>query len=444
MSSEATECFNAAADFIGRDWLESQRELHFSNDKQANSNVPEIVESYRNVLQVLGRREADDLLNTLEGEHELFQKIIYGSAANFLYLGRDIKLLDDAKIVDLDGSPLDRELEDVFQHRLHDKQEFSKARFEISVGAYYSKNGCEVHFVDEAAISHQTPDILIDYEPFIWVECKKLDTASSKIVRERDLLHKLLEELSALLQDRCQPHTIALLDIDSEVTPRMQDRISNQLPNTLDPKILSEYDLTFGRLFLTEMNVPSENLENGNVMLKSETQNPKHHHLFYEKLVQPRLAESFGIEAPKEKVLPQWVRAVNQGGNENIHYWTDPVWMGCKYDFGYNYASQLGHQVDEIGGKFRRDLPNIVNIDLSAIGIGLLPDWNLLLDTIQGEIEFTSRISVAVISFEVLDHGEIEPVEGSIPARITRYQLIDNPNAATQLPDEFVDRIWRD
>lgn len=114
---------------------------------------------------------------------------------NVLMLSSYLRLMNKAKISDLNGNILEMTIKDHFQKRLRSPALFYSALYEIKVACLYLREGYVVHFIHD---KKRHPEFLIKvHGKKVYIECKRiekrrLDKAEGDTIRK---LHKKIEKL---------------------------------------------------------------------------------------------------------------------------------------------------------------------------------------------------------------------------------------------------------
>jgi hypothetical protein len=374
--------FYTAKLFIGEDWLEEQRKRYFSKGGNTTDSPPPIISQYHQSFFDLEIEERDDI-------EELFfpSKGVSETSFRFINIGRFIADIGDGKISDPDGSYLDKSLSAAFAHRLRNPDEYEKALFELQIGAGYSREGYDVSFIEEG--EQKAPDILIEHDGTnIYLECKRCDRSTGEQQERGGLYESLITKVESLVNSE----SITVIELDRlpemEEIHSLEEHLSK---NPLRPQCSEK--LPFGRIYLYKFrNTEIKRLPQYNLDIIEQS------NLFYNQYVSPIIYSKFG---PKGSVSELFEKghldaeiAKDPGGTK----FRNVRWIGVRYPYDADLINPVLKQFDSAYGKFSKDHPNILHIDVPYLKDYSQEDAQELINRIGGQLNVKKRIASEIIN----------------------------------------------
>lgn len=370
--------FEAARDFIGRDWLESKESEFYESEKtdhRYGEAPPEIVRLFRIArMDLAGDRE--ELFN----EQELRE-----NAVEFLYIGQVVENVRDIDVIAPSGDVQETtSVQNQFQEFLRNDDDVWSAFYEMETASRYVDAGHEVAFIDEDLTDTKSPDLEIrDLDQRVQIECKRCSQQSDKAQTESNLLEKLFQSVKSSIENESY---IALFDLEELPDGDQVESIESEVPRspTIGPD--SPISLPFGELYILEfaqpdvIEQPIAGLEGFDILSD-----------FYEVYVRPVLASRLGVDKTASD-LGYWELDSNYQRSSAIARHKDPIWIGIKQSRESEALSRFRNQFRGVSSKFA-DCPGLLHIHLSDLRPGDAHQKLQLRQQAAGELRHRPEIS---------------------------------------------------
>lgn len=402
---ELTNSFETAVEFIGRDWLESQFDEHFDNDPNETVDFrtdekPDLLIQYHLASVYLGKREEKFPEFLPEGQPN-------EPALRFTNLGNFISGLDTAGIVTPEGQSVDKSLRDFFSHRLRNPDEYKQSSYEIKVGSIYSQLGHEVSFIEEG--KQKAPDILIPCENSeVRIECKRCGMPGD--LEKRDGIYQsLINRLTSV------SHTpaIFLFDFSRVPTPEEAQKIDEYLPEELCRSTEAEVSVPFGsirvlpyREYTRTKRIPTAGMDAGEQL-----------EFFYDYYIKPVIYAKTGEEL---ELYEDFERATIETHENKVAIssreadYFDPMFVGLRFDSEDDLITPIVRQFDATSGKFDKEHPNLLHIDVPYLEKLSRDDFVRLHQRLRGKLNVNSRVSAVAVTTEFTEWNENNKLDYTI------------------------------
>lgn len=383
------DCFDAATDFLGRDWLNAQVETF--RDSPSHKTAPRPVKNYRRARKELGY---------VEDEFESHFPETSMPVLEFLNLGRYILLLrkSGAEIVHPESfDVLDTTLNEHFATDLQNPDHYQRALYELQTGYIYARQGYTVHFLAEEQSDSETPDILLRTPSKVFVECKRVDAVSNDVQKAKSIAGELTKRTARDLD----PGHVAVFEYSSE--PEMDDiaGVTGDVPSsTWNGPTTTE--LPFGTVTLFNLTtVFGQNgvwLVNDGKSVMSELEE------VYETYLQPLVKRVVGEELSLSGI-EYATKANRREGPARVDY-SELKFACLPTRFERNRVDRVAGQVDKARRKFGKEHPNILHIDTPfepATAEEIVDDVR---DATGRRLGSTRRVTAVTISLPVKERGD--------------------------------------
>lgn len=388
---------SVAADFIGKDWLESQVDEYFDRSPEENidfrteGDVPTALMHYYQSSMDLGIRE------------ENFPEIIPESrptdhTLHFTNLGRFIQNVESAELVSPAGNTKNQPLSEYFAPRLRNSDEFEEAMFEIELASFYAEEGHQVNFISEGQQS--APDILLDFEAQdIFLECKRCNTPGDlkeRSGRYESLLNKLTSAIHAPV--------IIVFEIDRTPTLDETQKVDEVIPQELEAKnhqIKTSYGMVHILNYGSESDVIS--VQSGDMDMAEVIRS------FYNKYVKPVIKSEIGR---KFELMKDFEKATLQTKDDKIAAskvevdFFEPMFVGIWKESEDDFVTPVIRQFDAARGKFDKNESNVLHINVPYLQRLSRDEYNELHQRIRGKLNINRRISAISLSVDIIERDE--------------------------------------
>ena len=409
------DCFDAAADFLGRDWLNAQVETF--RDSPTHKTAPRPVKNYRRARKELGY---------VEDEFESHFPETSMPVLEFLNLGRYVLLLREsgADIVHPESFDiLDTPLNEHFATDLQNPDHYQRSLYELQTGYFYARQGYTVQFLAEEQSDSKTPDILLRTPFKVFVECKRVDAVSNDVQKAKSIAGELTERTVTHLD---LGH-VAVFEYSSE--PEMDDiaGVTGDVPsNTWNGPTTTE--LPFGTV--TVFNLTTVFGENGVWLVDDGKSVTSEHQEVCEAYLQPLVKRVVGeelslsgIEFATKATRREWPARVD---------YSELKFACLPTRFERNRVDRVAGQVDKARRKFGKEYPNILHIDTPfepATAEEIVDDVR---DAIGRRLGSTRRVTAVTISLPVKERGDAG-------AEAIRHQAVSirHTDPYAYLPNKF-------
>lgn len=409
------DCFDAAADFLGRGWLNAQVET-FRNSA-SHKTAPRPVQNYRRARKELGY---------VEDEFESRFPEMSMPVLEFLIIGRYVLLLreSDADVVHPESfDVLDTTLNEHFATNLRNPDHYQRALYELQTGYFYAHQGYTVQFLAEEHSDSKTPDVLLRTPFKVFVECKRVDAVSNDVQKAKSIAGELTERTAKHLD----PGHVAVFEYSSE--PEMDDIAGvtdNIQSSTWNGPTTTE--LPFGTV--TVFNLTTVFGENGVWLVDDRKSVTSEHEEVYETYLQPlvervvdeELALS-GIEHAMKTSRREWPARVD---------YSELKFACIPTRFDRNRVDRVAGQVDKARRKFGKEHPNILHIDTPFEPDTAEEIVDDVRDAIGRRLGSTRRVTAVTVSLSVKERGDAG-------AEAIRHQAVSlrHTDPYANLPNEF-------
>ena len=407
--------FDAAADFLGRDWLNAQVETF--RDSPSHKTALRPVKNYRRARKELGY---------VEDEFESYFPETSMPVLEFLNLGRYVLLLREsgADIVHpASFDVLNTTLNEHFATDLRNPDHYQRALYELQTGYFYACQGYTVQFLAEKQFDLKTPDILLRTPFKVFVECKRVDAVSNDVQKAKNIAGELTERTAAHLD----PGHVAVFEYSSE--PEMDDiaGVTGDIQSSTW-NVPTTTELPFGTV--TVFNLTAVFGENGVWLVDDGKSVMSEHEEVYETYLQPLVERVVGeelslsgIEHAMKTSRREWPARVD---------YSELKFVCVPTRFDRNRIDRVAGQVDKARRKFGKEHPNILHIDTPfepATAEEILEDVR---NAIGRRLGSTRRVTAVTISLPVKERGDAG-------AEAIRHQAVSirHTDPYTNFPNEF-------
>jgi hypothetical protein len=372
------EQFEAARDFIGRDWLKSKESEFYESEKidhRYGEAPPEIVRLFRIAKMDLAG-DGEELFN----ERELRE-----NAVEFLYIGQVVKSVQDLDVITPSGDIQETtSVQNQFQEFLRNDDSIWSAFYEMEAASRYLDAGYEVAFINEDLTDTKSPDLEIrDLDQRVQIECKRCSRQSDKAQTESNIFEKLFQSVKSRIEYESY---IALFDLEVLPEGNQVDSIESEVPRspTIGPN--SPISLRFGDLYVIEfaqpdiIEQPIPGLEGFEILSE-----------FYEVYVRTVLASRLGVDRTASE-LGYWEFDSSYQRSATIARHKDPIWIGIKQSRGSESLSRFRNQFKGVSSKFA-DCSGLLHIHLSDFRPGDAHQKLQLRQQAAGELRHRPEIS---------------------------------------------------
>lgn len=409
------DCFDAAADFLGWDWLNAQ--VARFRDSPPHKTAPRPVKNYRRA-----RKE----LEHVEDEFESHFPETSMPVLEFLNLGRYVLLLREAGVDIVHPESfdvLDITLNEHFATDLRHPDHYQRALYELQTGYFYARQGYTVQFLAEEQSNAKTPDILLRTPFKVFVECKRVDAVSNDVQKAKSIAGELTERTATHLD----PGHVAVFEYTSE--PEMDDIagiIGNIPSNTRNESTTTE--LSFGTV--TVLNLTTLFGKNGVWLVDDGKSIASEYEEVYETYIQPLVErvvrENLSlseIEYSSKVDRREWPARVDYS---NLKFACVPT------RFERNRVDRIAGQVDKARRKFGKEYPNILHIDIPFKPVTAEKIVDNVCDAVGRRLGSTRRVTAVTISLPIKERGDAG-------AEAIRHQAVSirHTDPYVDLPKEF-------
>jgi len=409
------ECFDAAADFLGRDWLDAQVEEF--RDTDSHKTAPRPVKNYRRTRKELGLIE--DEFASLFPEMSM-------PTLEFLNLGRYVLFLrkSDAQIVHPESfDVLDTDLTDYFATDLRNPRHYERTLYELRTGYFYSRRGHTVQFLAEEKSDAKTPDILLQTPSKIFIECKRVDAVSNDVQKVKSIAGELNKRITKHLE----PGHLAVFEYSSQPEMRDIEGVTDKIPSsTWDGP--TSVELTFGSV--TVFNIKNMFGENGIWIVDSGKSVTSEHEEIYETYLQPFVKkivdEELSLNEIEYKTKTERLEWPARTEYADLRFSCVPS------QFDRNRVTRVAGQVDKARRKFGKEHPNILHIDTPfnpAVAEEIVDDVR---DAVGERLASTRRVTAVIISLPIKERGD-----AGVEAIRHQAVSIRHTDSYADLPCEF-------
>lgn len=409
------DCFDAAVDFLGCDWLNAQ--VAMFRDSPSHKTAPRPVKNYRRARKELGY---------VEDEFESHFPKTSMPVLEFLNLGRYVLLLREsgADIVHPESfDVLDTTLNEHFATDLRNPDHYQRALYELQSGYFYTRQGYTVQFLAEEQSNSKTPDILLRTPFKVFVECKRVDAVSNDVQKAKSIAGELTERTATHLD----PGHVAVFEYSSE--PEMDDiaGITGDIPsNTWNGPTTTE--LSFGTV--TVFNLTTVFGKNGVWLVDDGKSIASEYEEMYETYIQPLVERVVG-EKLTLSGLEYATKADRREWAARVDY-SELKFACVPTRFDRNRVVRVAGQVDKARRKFGKEHPNILHIDTPFEPATAEEIVDNVRDAIGRHLGSTRRVTAVTISLPVKERG-------AAGAEAIRHQAVSirHTNPYADLPNEF-------
>jgi hypothetical protein len=409
------DCFDAAADFLGQDWLDTQVEKFRKSD--SHKTAPRPVKNYRRARKELGHIEDEFASHFPETSMPTLE---------FINLGRYVLFLREsgAGVVHPESfEVLDTSLAECFATDLRNPRHYERTLYELQTGYFYSRRGHTVQFLAEEKSDAKTPDILLQKPSKIFIECKRVDAVSNDVQKAKSIAGELNERAVGHLE----PGHAAVFEYSSYPEMRDLEGVTDEIPpSTCDGP--TSVELPFGTV--TVYNLKKVFGEKGVWIADSGKSAASEHEEMYETYLQPLVKKVVGEELSLSEIEYE-TKTERLEWSTRIEY--EDLRFSCvpsRYD--RNRVARVAGQVDKARRKFGKEYPNILHIDTPfkpAIAEEIIDD---IRDAIGKRLASTRRVTAVTVSLPIKERGDAG-------AEAIRHQAVSirHTNPYADLPSKF-------
>jgi len=384
-----SDCFDAAAGFLGQEWLDTQVEEF--RDAASHKTAPRPVKNYRRARKELGY---------IEDEFEAHFPEPSMPTLEFLNLGRYVLFLrqSDARIVHPESfDVLNTDLTEHFVTDLRNPRHYERTLYELQTGCFYARRGHTVQFLAEEKSDTKTPDILLQIPSKIFIECKRVDAVSNDVQKAKSIAGELTDRTVKHLESG----HMAVFEYSSQ--PEMHDisGVTDKIPSsTRDEPARAE--LPFGTV--TVFNLKNVFGENGVWIVDQGKSVASEHEEMYETYLQPLVegvtGEELALSEIEFKTKTDHVEWPARTEYPDLRFSCVPS------RFDRNRVTRVAGQVDNARRKFGKQHPNILHIDTPfkpAIAEEIVGD---IRNEVGRRLASTSRVTAVTVSLPIKERGD--------------------------------------